>query len=200
MTIAAILGGKGHEVVSISGDATEKDFGRYPKVPTPVAAGGALDRLMEKYGNLHGDLSEPGGWFPNEKETLGLRSYLMKGGFVIVDDFDGYAMQQDWVHFSEEMRKVLPWARIIEVPRSHAIFDSFFKISFDVIGRTYRGIPSYLGIFEDNDPKKRLIAIINANNDIGEFWEFSDEGFDPIAVTNEAYKFGINYLIYGLTH
>ncbi|MBI3464821.1 MAG: amidohydrolase [Planctomycetes bacterium] len=46
---------------SISGDATNEDFGRYPKVPTPVAPGGALDRLMAKYPNLYGDLSEPGG-------------------------------------------------------------------------------------------------------------------------------------------
>ena len=46
---------------SISGDATFEDFGRYPNVPTPVAPGGALDRLMEKYPNLYGDLSEPGG-------------------------------------------------------------------------------------------------------------------------------------------
>ena len=46
---------------SISGDATFEDFGRYPNVPAPVATGGALDRLMGKYPNLYGDLSEPGG-------------------------------------------------------------------------------------------------------------------------------------------
>jgi predicted TIM-barrel fold metal-dependent hydrolase len=46
---------------SISGDATLEDFGRYPPVPLPVADGGALDRLMEAYPNLYGDLSEPGG-------------------------------------------------------------------------------------------------------------------------------------------
>lgn len=46
---------------SISADATMEDFGRYPSVPTPVVPGGALDRLMEKYPNLYGDLSEPGG-------------------------------------------------------------------------------------------------------------------------------------------
>ena len=46
---------------SISADATEYDFGRYPQVPKPVVPGGALDRLMEKYPNLYGDLSEPGG-------------------------------------------------------------------------------------------------------------------------------------------
>jgi hypothetical protein len=46
---------------SISGDATIEDFGRYPQVPTPVAPGGAIDRLMAQYPNLYGDLSEPGG-------------------------------------------------------------------------------------------------------------------------------------------
>ena len=42
---------------SISGDATIEDFGRYPQVPTPTVSGGALDQLMAKYPNLHGDLS-----------------------------------------------------------------------------------------------------------------------------------------------
>lgn len=46
---------------SICGDATMDDFGRYPPVPKPVMPGGALDRLMAKYPNLYGDLSEPGG-------------------------------------------------------------------------------------------------------------------------------------------
>lgn len=46
---------------SICGDATIEDFGRYPPVPKPVMSGGALDRLMDKYPNLYGDLSEPGG-------------------------------------------------------------------------------------------------------------------------------------------
>ena len=53
------------------------------------------------------------------------------------------------------------------------------------------------GIFEDNDPKKRLIAIANVNGDIGEYWEFSDTGFAPVDLSNEAYKFGVNYVIYG---
>ncbi len=42
--------------------------------------------------------------------------------------------------------------------------------------------------------------IANFNNDIGDFWEWSDEGWYPIDLTNEGYKFGINYIIYALTH
>ena len=44
------------------------------------------------------------------------------------------------------------------------------------------------------------MAIANVNNDIGEYWEFSDTGFDPVDLSNEAYKFGVNYVIYAMTH
>jgi len=55
-------------------------------------------------------------------------------------------------------------------------------------------------VFEENDPARRLLAIANYNNDIGEFWEYSDTGFAPIELSNEAYKLGVNYVVYGMTH
>jgi hypothetical protein len=58
---------------SISGDATLEDFGRYPPIPTPMKLGGALDRLMDRYPNLYGDLSEPGGHSAIAWITHGLR-------------------------------------------------------------------------------------------------------------------------------
>jgi hypothetical protein len=82
--------------------------------------------------------------------------------------------------------------------RTHPIFNSFFEIknfSFGAYGQE-----TYYGIFEDNDPTKRLIAVAGHNQDLGEFWEFSDTGYVPIDLSNEAYKFGVNYFIYGLTH
>jgi predicted TIM-barrel fold metal-dependent hydrolase len=63
---------------SISGDATDADFGRYPKVPTPVKPGGALDRLMAKYPNLHGDLSEPGGYTAIARDRKFGRDFLIR--------------------------------------------------------------------------------------------------------------------------
>ena len=50
-------------------------------------------------------------------------------------------------------------------------------------------------MFEDNDPTKRVIAIANRDNDLGEYWEYSDTGTDPIDFSNEAYKYGVNYWI-----
>lgn len=63
---------------SISGDATLPDFGRYPQVPTPVAPDGALDRLMEKYPNLYGDLSEPGGEKAIARDPAFGRDFLIR--------------------------------------------------------------------------------------------------------------------------
>jgi hypothetical protein len=55
-------------------------------------------------------------------------------------------------------------------------------------------------VYQDNDPKKRLLLIANVDNDIGESWQYSATGFVPIAAANETYKLGINYVIYALTH
>ena len=63
-----------------------------------------------------------------------------------------------------------------------------------------RGAASFRALFVDNDPKKRLLVLLNFNTDVSNFWEFSATGFQPIAGSNEAYKLGVNYLIYALTH
>jgi len=63
---------------SISGDATFEDFGRYPEVPKKIVPGGALDRLMKKYPNLYGDLSEPGGEKAISRDPEFAREFLIR--------------------------------------------------------------------------------------------------------------------------
>lgn len=55
-------------------------------------------------------------------------------------------------------------------------------------------------MFEDDDPDRRLLAIVNYNTDISQYWERSGRGLRPFDETNEAYTLGVNYIIYGLTH
>ena len=145
-------------------------------------------------------LSEPGYWIPSEAEIQGLRNYLAKGGFLIVDDF----MQEEWFNFERQILRVLPKAKIVRLDLSHPIFDTFFKIS--TLDMSYpRWDLQWLkaqfhGIHEDNDPAKRLLVVINYNNDIGDYMEWSgSEGWFPVNITNEAYKLAINYIVYGLT-
>ena len=142
-------------------------------------------------------LSEPGMWTMSEQEVKGLRQYLLKGGFMIIDDFRG----NDWYNLEEQMKLALPEHRFMQLDQTHPIFNSFFEIkNLEMLGfYSEYGAPSYWGLFEDNDPTKRLIAIANRNNDLGEYWEYSDTGYIPIDLSNEAYKFGVNYFIYGLT-
>ena len=142
-------------------------------------------------------LSEPGFWTATDAEATGLRTYLQKGGFLIVDDFVG----DQWYNFESQMHKVLPQARIVRLDASHPIFDSFFHItSLDYRHPYFGQVSEFHGIFEDNDPSKRLMVIVNYNNDVGEYWEWSDTGFMPIELSNEAYKLGVNYLMYAFTH
>ena len=143
-------------------------------------------------------MAEPGFWDPTDKEAESFRQYLLKGGFVIFDDFRG----DHWDNLQAQMQRVLPEYRWIEVDGTATVFHSFFEIPHPLtLAAPYGGLPpSYWGIFEKNDPGKRLLAIANVNNDISEYWEFSATGYAPGDLTNEAYKFGVNYVIYGLTH
>jgi hypothetical protein len=145
-------------------------------------------------------MAEPGYLTLTDEEVAGFRAYLQKGGFVIFDDFS--AQRGGWPNFEEQMLRVLPGARFVDLDATHPIFHSFFEIdNLDIIPQYYdTGRPIFRGIFEDNDPSRRLLVMINFNTDISEYWEFSDTGLKPIDENNEAYKLGVNYVIYGMTH
>ena len=85
---------------------------------------------------------------------------------------------------------------------SDQIFHCFFEIeSLANFPQAYNaGQPVFRGLYEDNDPRKRLQMIVNYNTDISQYWEWSGRGLRPFDETNEAYKLGVNYIIYGLTH
>jgi len=142
--------------------------------------------------------SEPGYWQPTDEDVKNIHDYLLKGGFMIIDDL----RQQHCYNLQDQMKRVLPDAQWLPVEPGSAVWDSFFRIDGnDLVQPGIYGPPvQYLGIFENNDPTKRLMVIANYNNDIGDAWQWSDQGFLPIDLTNEAYKLGVNYVMYALTH
>ena len=142
--------------------------------------------------------SEPGYWDPTPEDVQNVRNYLLKGGFMIIDDF----RVQHWYNLQDQMRKVLPNAQWLPVTADRAVWDAFFRIDENDLQQPgiYGPPIQYLGIFEDNDPARRLLVIANYNNDVGESWEYSDRGFIPIELSNRAFKLGVNYLMYALTH
>jgi Domain of unknown function (DUF4159) len=151
---------------------------------------------------------EVGWWSPTAQQAANLRQFLLKGGFLIVDDFKPTGWRGipggGWEPFVEAIGRVLPEGRLQPIDPAHPIFHSFFEISSGLLAnfpQAYNeGPPVFRAIFEDNDPRKRLMVMVNYNTDVSQYWEWSGRGLRPFDDTNEAYKLGVNYLIYGLTH
>lgn len=143
-------------------------------------------------------MAEPGFWGMSDEDVKNLRNFLLKGGFMIMDDFRG----RDWGNVDLQFSRMFPQGQWVDLDANHPIFHSFFEInSLDIIPQAYdAGRPIFRAMFEDNDPSKRMLAIAAYNTDISEFWEWSDTGYAPIDVSNEAYKIGINLFMYGITH
>src|SRR5690349_6968132 len=96
-----------------------------PFVQIQNMLGGAIvaldDPALFKYPFAY--LSEPGGWFPNENEVNGLKAYLKKGGFLMADDFPPEA----WGLWQQNMAKIVPGLKPVQMTGKEVIFDSFFK-------------------------------------------------------------------------
>ena len=100
-------------------------------------------------------LCEPGFWNPTESEVAGLRDYLLKGGFLVIDDFaDLYLRGPQFKNFERQMRRVLPGHKLIQLDPSHPVFQTFFKV--EDLDFTHPKLPYldtlFYGVFENNDP------------------------------------------------
>lgn len=139
-------------------------------------------------------ICEIGHWKPSDEEAERLGEYLRRGGFLIVDDFRG---RLEIANLNEQLRRAVPEFTQKSLRADHPIFHCFFEFDHLVRDSPYRDIgyiPQYFGWFDEND---RLGIVVNYNNDIGDGWEWPDQ---DRFFSAEAFKLGINYLIYSMTH
>ena len=156
--------------------------------------------------------TETGCWNPTEAEAKALRTYLEKGGFLLLDDLvfsDGTPTHLELAiaRLEQWMRRVLPAAKFVPIPASDPIFKSFFEIDPKDVpgyGATAESGASLWGIYQDNDPTKRLIAVATYRGLLGHHWRWVGgtgsglgEGDTP---SGKAYRLGLNILVYGLSH
>ncbi len=129
----------------------------------------------------------------SDKEVDNLREYLLRGGFLMVDDF---RWPGEWLNWMREIRRVLPDSPMRRLRDDHPIFHCFF----DLNQRIHMPVPylneppQYWGIF---DKDGRMMVLINYNTDVGDGWELPGQTPD---FSHESYLLGINYLIYSYTH
>lgn len=132
-------------------------------------------------------------------EIQGMREYLLRGGFLLIDDFGDSRRSDQMRNLEYHFKRAFPEPeyKIKPLDLTHPIFNCFFTIkSLDV--HSYRpGRCEFLGI---ENKHGRLMAVINYNNDVSDYWQWSNDAFNPIEDTNTAYKFGVNYVFYALTH
>lgn len=157
-------------------------------------------------------LIEPGQLVFQEGEIERLREYLLRGGFMMVDDFWGEA---EWKNWEVQLARVFPPDEypIVELPLSHPIFHIVFDLKekpqvpaayhWMQTRTTYERLdakePHYRGLF---DKKGRLMMIMCHNTDLGDGWEREGENVDYFQRFSAkwAYPMGINIIVYALTH
>jgi hypothetical protein len=150
---------------------------------------------------------EVGHWRLKDADGKQLREFLLRGGFLMVDDFHG---TKEWAIFKASMDKVFPDRPIVEIDKADPIFHMLYDLDerFQVPGswnwfdnkRTYEQDgyqPEWRGIYDD---KGRVMVAICHNMDLGDGWENSDDPRYPEKFAGFAYKVGMNYFIYDLTH
>lgn len=148
----------------------------------------------------------------SEREAANLREYLLRGGFLLVDDFWGEA---EWANWAHEIAKALPPEvyPIVDLPLDHEIFRMVFKLdSIPQVPSIHTWLSSGT-TFERwdareahcrgiSDTEGRLMVVILHNSDLGDGWEreAENEGYFREFSAPKAYPMGINIVVYAMTH
>ncbi len=142
-----------------------------------------------------------------DPEAAALGEYLRRGGFLFCDDFWG---TWEWENFRQNIERVLPGKKIVDLDLTHPIFHCYYDIG-EIIQVPNVGaalyerntheqdgiVPHCRGIFDDTG---RLMVVINWNTDLGDAWEWADLPGFPARYSTYAYQMGINAIIYAMSH
>jgi Domain of unknown function (DUF4159) len=149
---------------------------------------------------------EVGHWELTTEEAAILREYLLRGGFLMLDDFHG---SQEWNTFMASMQRVFPDRTMLDIKDEdevlHVLYDLDERIQIPGLAALYNGVtyeqdgvtPTWRGIYDDDG---RLMVAANHNMDLGDALEHADTPDYPENMTAMAYRFAVNYVIYAMTH
>lgn len=141
--------------------------------------------------------SEPGFMELTDEEVENLREYFDRGGFALFDDFRG----RDLLNLQLQMSLVYPEREMFRLTVDHPMFHTFYEIdTLDMPPPYIRGDAGAVEFWGMADEKDRLILVANHNNDFGEYWEDIDKGAAALRPSKQSFQFGVNYLIYAMTH
>lgn len=146
-----------------------------------------------------------GHWILNEAQGVRMRNYLERGGFLVFDDFHN---EDEWGRFMEGVHQAMPGKEAEEIPNEDAIFHVVHDMTHRIQVSGYnivRGQPYENGGIEPHwravrDDKGRIVVAAWHNQDLGDAWEWADAPEYPERLASEAFRVGVNYVVYSLTH
>jgi Domain of unknown function (DUF4159) len=153
---------------------------------------------------------EMGDWKLTKAQAGVLREYLLRGGFLMLDDFWG---AEEYARFEESMKMVFPDRPVVEMPSHDAIFHTVYDLDdrYQVPGqwglpgarggmfrrRAIGTVAHWYGIYDD---KNRVMVAISFNSDLGDSWEWADDPNYPEKYSALGIRIGVNYVVYAMTH
>ena len=149
---------------------------------------------------------EVGHWDLSGEYATELREYLLRGGFLMVDDFHG---SFEWQVFTRGMKQVFPDRQIVDLPNTdqlfHVLYDLDDRYQVPGAGAWWRGVtyeqdgytPLWRGIYDDHG---RVMVAICSNMDLGDSWEHADDPDYPQKFSALGIRIAVNYVTYAMTH
>lgn len=141
-------------------------------------------------------VSEPGEMELTDQEVTNLRQFVERGGFVLMDDFDGLEQLEN---MRAQIRRAFPDREFVPLDIDHAVFrvnyllDNFEGMAEYVPG----GNITYFGLFDD---RGEMAILAGHNNDLANFWEWYEDRDRPLKPAADAFRLGTNAVIYAMTH
>ncbi len=151
-------------------------------------------------------VEDPGAWRLSEQQAARMREFLLRGGFLMADDSHG---DYEWGVVLAGLRMIFPNRPIEELndddPIFHVVYDLDDRAQIPGTryiwgGRQYTpdsAVPKWRAIRDD---KGRIMIAICHNSDVGDAWEWADSPQYPEHLASLAYRIGVNYIIYDMTH
>jgi len=151
---------------------------------------------------------EMGDWKLTDAQVKTMREYLLRGGFLMLDDFWG---PDEYARFNETMAKIFPERPVVDMPTPDPIFHTVYDLTdrYQVLGQWALGrggfmnqraagtVAHWLGVYDD---RNRVMVAISFNSDIGDSWEWADDPAYPEKFAALGIRLGVNYVVYSMTH
>ena len=160
---------------------------------------------------------EMGDWDLTDAQAATLREYLLRGGFLMLDDFWG---PEEYARFDASMKRVFPDRPVVEIDSVDPIFHSVYDLDdrFQILGvwamrgrgggggfggggymsqRAAGTVAHWMGVYDDHH---RIMVAICFNNDVGDAWEWADDPGYPEEMAALGIRIGVNYVVYAMTH